>query len=78
MKPPGGFKFHAVRLVMLVLHSSERWPVEGARFLSFVCKSVFYGISVTILQSLFIYIISLQFVNSLLKQISSEGFGSKS
>jgi hypothetical protein len=72
------FKFCAIRLVMLVLNSIERWRVERARFSSFVRKSMFYGVSVTILQLQFINCGSLRSVISLLKQISSEDFGSKS
>jgi hypothetical protein len=45
---------------------------------SFVCESMFSSVSLTILQSQFINIISPRFVISLLKQISSEEFGSKS
>jgi hypothetical protein len=63
---------------MLVLNSSERWRVERARFSSFVCKSVFSGVSLAILQSQYINIISLRFVISLLKQMSSDDFGGKS
>jgi hypothetical protein len=63
---------------MLVLNSSERWRVERARFSSFVCISTFFSVSLTVLQSQFINIGSLRFVISLLKQISSEDFGSKS
>jgi hypothetical protein len=63
---------------MLVLNSSERWRVERARFSSFVCKSVFSGVSLMILQSQFINIGSLRFVIGVLKQISSGGFESQS
>jgi hypothetical protein len=72
------FKFCAVRLVVLVLNSSERWRVMRERLSSFVCKSMFSGVSLTILESQFINTGSLGFVISLLKQISSEDFGSKS
>jgi hypothetical protein len=41
-------------------------------------KSVFSGVSLTILMSSFISIVSLEFVISLLKHVSSEDFGSKS
>jgi hypothetical protein len=63
---------------MLVLNSSERWRVERARFSRLVCKSVFSGVSLTVLRSQFINIGSLRFVIGLLKQISSEDFASKS
>jgi hypothetical protein len=63
---------------MLVLNYSVRWRVEIVRLSSFVCRSVFSGVSITVLQSQFINIGSLRFVVSLLKQISSEDFGSKS
>jgi hypothetical protein len=72
------FKFRAVRLVMLVLNFSERWRVERPRFASFVCKSKFSGVYLMVLQSRFMNIGSLSFVISLLKEISSEDFGSKS
>jgi hypothetical protein len=65
-------------LVMLVLNSSERWRVVRARFSSFVCKSMFSGVSLTVLQSQFINIGSLRFVINLFKQVSSEDFGRKS
>jgi hypothetical protein len=61
------FKFRAVRLVMLVQNFSERWRVERARISSFVCKSMFSGVSLTVLQLQFINIGSLRFVISLLK-----------
>jgi hypothetical protein len=63
---------------MLVLNSSERWRVERVRFSSFVWKSMFSGVYLSILELQFISIINLRFVISLLKQISSEDFGSKS
>jgi hypothetical protein len=65
---------------MLVLNSSARWRVVRARFSSFVCKKkiMFSGVSLTILQRQLISIGSLRFVISLLKQIPSEDFGSKS
>jgi hypothetical protein len=44
---------------MLALNSSERWRVESVRFSSFVRKSMFSGVSLTILLSQFISIISL-------------------
>jgi hypothetical protein len=43
------FKFRAVRLVMLVLNSSEKWCVVKARFSSFVSKSMFFGVSLAVL-----------------------------
>jgi hypothetical protein len=63
---------------MLVFSSSERWRVVRACFSSFVCKSTFSGVSLTILLSQLMYIISLIFVIILMKQLSSEDFGSKS
>jgi hypothetical protein len=63
---------------MLVLNFSERWRVDRARFSSFVCKSMFSGVSLTVLQLQFISIDSLKLVISLLEQIFSEDFGSKS
>jgi hypothetical protein len=72
------FKFRAVRLVMLVLSSSERWRLDRAQFSSFVCKSMFSGVYLIVLQSQFINTGNLGFVIGLLKQISSENFGSKS
>jgi hypothetical protein len=63
---------------MLVLNSSERWRVVRAQFSSFVCKSMFSGISLTALQLHFINTGILRFVISLFKRISSEDFGSKS
>jgi hypothetical protein len=62
---------------MLVLNCSEVWRVVKAQFSSFMCKSMFYGVSLTVLQSQFLHIGSPIFVISLLKQISSEGFGSR-
>jgi hypothetical protein len=72
-----GFKFRAVSLVMLVLYFSERWRVERALFPSFVWKSMFLGVSLTILQLQFISIISSKFVISILKHIFSEDCASK-
>jgi hypothetical protein len=72
------FKFRAIRLVILVLNCSERWRVEKAWFSRFACKSLFSGVSLTVLQSQLINIDSLRFVISLLRQVSSEDFGSKS
>jgi hypothetical protein len=63
---------------MLVLKFGERWRVERARFSSFVCKSMFPGVFLTVLHSQFINVGNLRFVISLLKQISNEDFGSKS
>jgi hypothetical protein len=59
-------------LVMLVLNSSVRWRVERGRCSSFVCKSEFSDVSLTVLQSQFISIGSLRFVISLLKQVSGD------
>jgi hypothetical protein len=70
--------FRAVRLVMLALNSSERWRVERARFSSFVCKSKFSDVSLMVFQLQFVSIGSLRFVINILKQISSEDFGSES
>jgi hypothetical protein len=50
---------------MFVLES--RWGAEGSRFLSFVCRTVFCGVSLTILRRLFINIISPRSVISLLQ-----------
>jgi hypothetical protein len=63
---------------MLELSFSEIWRVERVRLSSFVLISMFSGVSVTVLQLQLISIISLRFVISLLKQISSEDFVSKS
>lgn len=63
---------------MLVLYSGERWRVWTAVLWRFVCRSVFSGVSLKILQSPFINIISLRSVFCLLKTICNEGFESKS
>jgi hypothetical protein len=63
---------------MLILNSSVKGRVEKARFSSFVGKSTFSGVSLRILELQFIRSGSLTSVISLLKQISSEDFGSKS
>jgi hypothetical protein len=36
---------------MLVLNCSERWRAERARFSSFVCKNMFSGASLKVLES---------------------------
>lgn len=41
----------AVRLVMLVIKSNERWRVHGARFLSFVGGRMFSDVFLMILWS---------------------------
>jgi hypothetical protein len=71
------FKFHVVRLVMLVLNSNERWRVERVRFSNFVCKSMLSGVPFTLFQLQFIIMGSIRFVVILSKEISSEDFESK-
>jgi hypothetical protein len=45
---------------MLILNSCERWRVARERFLTFVCKSMSSGVSLTILQPQYINIGSLK------------------
>lgn len=48
-----GCTFCAVRLVTLVLLSSERWRIDKAPVPSLECKSMFSGVSLVVLQPVY-------------------------